>query len=99
MAEMQHGMAKEKGVMVEDEWGKEWELLTQLFADDAHRCASESTCVEGLEERFEVATLRSAFLGWSIGRPSAMLWWADGVEASGLRTRDGQMEGYRKWPG
>jgi len=25
-------MAKEKGVMVEDEWGKEWELLTQLFA-------------------------------------------------------------------
>jgi len=28
---MQHEMAKEKGVMVEDEWGKEWELLTQLF--------------------------------------------------------------------
>ena len=26
MAEMQHEMAQEKGVMVEDEWGKEWEL-------------------------------------------------------------------------
>ena len=25
MAEMQHEMSKEKGVMVEDEWGKEWE--------------------------------------------------------------------------
>ena len=47
MAEMQHGMAKEKGVMVEDEWGKAWELLTQLFADDAHHCASGSRCVEG----------------------------------------------------
>ena len=63
MAEMQHGMAKEKGVMVEDEWGKEWELLTQLFADDAHHCASGSRCVEGLEERFEIATLWSAFFG------------------------------------
>ena len=28
MAEMQHEMAQEKGVMVEDKWGKEWELLT-----------------------------------------------------------------------
>jgi hypothetical protein len=63
MAEMQHEMAKEKGVMVEDEWGKEWELLTQLFADDAHHCASGSRCVEGLEERFEIATLWSAFFG------------------------------------
>ena len=53
MGEMQHGMAKEKGVMVEDEWGKEWQLLTQLFADDAHHCASGECCVEGLEERFE----------------------------------------------
>ena len=38
MAEMQHEMAKEREVMVEDEWGKEWELLTQLFADDAQLC-------------------------------------------------------------
>ena len=60
---MQHEMAKEKGVMAEDEWGKEWELLTQLYADDAHHCASGSGCVEGLEERFEVATLWSAFFG------------------------------------
>ena len=63
MAEMQHEMAKRKGVMVEDEWGKEWELLTQLFADDAHHCASGTDCVKGLEERFEIATLWSAFFG------------------------------------
>ena len=49
-------MAVEKGVMVVDEWDKEWELLTQLFADDANHCASGSRCVEGLEERFEIAT-------------------------------------------
>ena len=36
MSEVQHGMAEEKGVIVEDEWGMEWELLTQLFANDAH---------------------------------------------------------------
>ena len=29
MAEMQHEISEEKGVMVEDEWRKEWELLTQ----------------------------------------------------------------------
>ena len=63
MAEMQHGIAGERGVMVEDEWGKEWELLTQLFADDAHHCASGNRCVEGLEERFEITTLWSAFFG------------------------------------
>ena len=63
MAEMQHSMAVEKGVMVEGEWGKEWELLTQLFADDAHHCASGSRCVQGLEERFGIATLWSAFWG------------------------------------
>ena len=63
MVEMQHGVAKEKGVMVEDEWREEWELLAQLFSDDAHHCASGSRCVEGLEERFEIATLWSAFLG------------------------------------
>ena len=50
MAEMQHEMAREKGVRVEDEWGKEWELLTQLFADDAHHCASGTNCVKGLGE-------------------------------------------------
>ena len=78
MAEMQHEMAKEKGVMVEDEWGKEWELLTQLFADGAHHFASCTNCVKGLEERFEIATLWSAFFGMehrtTIGRPSAMQW-------------------------
>ena len=63
MAEMQYGMAVEKGVMVEDEWGKEWELPTQLFTDDAHHCAYGSRCVEGPEERFEIATLWTAFLG------------------------------------
>ena len=46
-----------------DEWGKEWELLIQLFADDAHHCASGSNCVKGLEERFEIATLWFAFFG------------------------------------
>ena len=60
-------MAEERGVMVEDEWGKEWELLTQLFADhDAHHCALGSRCVEGLEERFEIATLWSAFFGHQV---------------------------------
>ena len=39
--------------MIEDEWGKGWELLTQLFADDAHHCASGTNCGKGLEERFE----------------------------------------------
>ena len=53
--------------MVEDEWGKEWELLTQPFADDAHHCASGSRCVEGLEERFEIATLWSTFWGMEHG--------------------------------
>ena len=48
MAEMQHGMVDERGVMVEDEWGKEWELPNQLFADAAHHYASCSRCVEGL---------------------------------------------------
>ena len=57
MTEMQSGMAMERGVMVEDEWGRCHELYTQLFADDAHHCASGSRCVQGLEERFEVATL------------------------------------------
>jgi hypothetical protein len=63
MAEMQHDMSKRKGMLEEDEWGKEWELLTQLFADDAHHCASGTDCVMGLEERFEIATLWSAFFG------------------------------------
>ena len=27
----EYGVAVEKGVMVEDEWGKKWELLTQRF--------------------------------------------------------------------
>ena len=62
MAAVQHEMAHEKGVMVEDEWGKEWELLTQLFADDAHHCASGTNCVKGLGEGFEISTL------WSAGR-------------------------------
>ena len=42
MAEMQHEMARQKGVMVEDEW----ELLTQLFTDDSHHCASGTNCVK-----------------------------------------------------
>jgi ribonuclease HI len=102
MAEMQHGMAKEKGVMVEDEWGKEWELLTQLFADDAHHCASGSRCVEGLEERFEIATLWSAFFGMEhratkcnavVGRWSGGEWaedkrWTDGGVQEVVRIRD-----------
>ena len=46
MTEIQHEMAQEKGVMVEDEWGEEWELLTQLFVDDAHHCASGTNCVK-----------------------------------------------------
>ena len=63
MAEMQHEMAQEEGVMMEDEWGKEWELLTQFFADDAHHCASGADCVKGLEERFEIATMWHVFFG------------------------------------
>ena len=39
------------------------ELLTQLFADDAHHCVSGTDCVKGLEERFEIATPWSAFFG------------------------------------
>ena len=57
MAEMQHEMSRKMGVTVEEEWGKEWEQLTQLFADDAHHCASGTDCVKGLEERFEITTL------------------------------------------
>ena len=63
MAEMQHGLAEEKGVMVEGEWGKEWELIIQLFADDAHHCASGENRVQGFEERFKIATLWSASFG------------------------------------
>jgi hypothetical protein len=102
MAEMQHGMAVEKGVMVEDECGKEWELLTQLFVDDAHHCASGSKCVEGLEERFEIATLRSAFFGMEhratkcnavVGRWGGGEWaedrrWTDGGVEEVVRIRD-----------
>jgi hypothetical protein len=102
IAEMQHGMAKKKGVMVEDEWGKEWELLTQLFADDAHHCASGSSCVEGLEERFEIATLWSAFFGMEhratkcnavVGRWGGGDWaedkrWTDGGIQEVVRIRD-----------
>ena len=100
MAEMQHGMADERGVMVEGEWDKEWELLTRLFADDAHHCASGSRCVEGPEEMLEIATLSGLHsFGWSTGQPSAMLWWADGVKASGLRTGDGQVVELRRWSG
>ena len=47
MAEMRHEMARQKGAMVEDEWGKEWELLAQLFANDAYHCASGTNCVKG----------------------------------------------------
>ena len=46
MAEMQHAMPREKGMVVEDEWWKEWELLTQIFAGDAHHCASGTSCVK-----------------------------------------------------
>ena len=102
MAEMQHEMAQEKGVMVEDEWGKEWELLTQLFADDAHHCASGPRCVEGLEERFEIATLWSAFFGMEhratkcnavVGRWGKAEWaedrrWTDGGLEEVVRIRD-----------
>ena len=42
---------------------KEWELLTQLFADDAHHCASGTNCVKWHEGRFEIATLWSAAFG------------------------------------
>lgn len=63
MAEMQHGLDEEKGGMVEGEWGKEWELITQLFADDAHHCAAGENRVKGLEERFKIATLWSASFG------------------------------------
>ena len=102
MAEMQHGMAEEKGMMVEGEWGKEWELLTQLFADDAHRCASDSRCVEGLEERFEIATLWSPFFGMEhratkcnavVGRWSEAEWaedrrWIEGGVKEVVRIKD-----------
>ena len=51
MAEMRHEMSEERGVMVEDEWGKE------SFTDDAHHCATGTDCVKGLGERFAIATL------------------------------------------
>ena len=102
MAEMQHGMAKEKGVMVEDSWGKEWELISQLFADDAHHCASGASCVAGLEERFEIATLWSAFFGmehratkcnavvgrWSEGKWAEDKRWTEGGVEEVVRIRD-----------
>ena len=102
MAEMQHEMAQEKGVMVEDEWGREWELLTQLFADDAHHCASGTDCVKGLEERFEIATLWAAFFGMEhratkcnavVGRWSEAEWaedkkWTVGGVEEVVRIRD-----------
>ena len=94
-------MAEEKGVMVEDEWEKEWELLTQLFADDAHHCASGNRCVEGLEERFEIATFWSAFFGMEhraskcnavvhVGR------WGEGEWAEDRRWSGGLKVGRRK---
>ena len=102
MAEMQHEMAHEKGVMVKDEWGKEWELLTQLFADDAHHCASGVDCVNRLEERFEIATLWSIFFGMEhsaiecnavVGRWSKAEWtedrrWTDGGLVEEVKIRD-----------
>ena len=39
------------------------ELLVQLFADDTHHCAAGKRCVEGLEERFEIAELWASFFG------------------------------------
>ena len=49
--------------MVEDEWAKECEPLAQLFADGTHHCASGADCVKGLDERFEIAIVWSAFFG------------------------------------
>jgi hypothetical protein len=102
MAEMQHEMTQEKGVMVEDEWGKEWKLLTQRFADDAHHCASGANCVKGLEEKFEIATAWSAFFGIElratkcnavVGRWSEAEWaedrrWTDGGLVEEVKIRD-----------
>ena len=102
MAEMQHGMADKNGVLVEDEWGKEWELITQLFADDAHHCAAGKDCVEGLEERFMIATLWSAFFGMEhratkcnavVGRWQGGEWaedkrWAEGCEQEVVKIHD-----------
>ena len=102
MAEMQHEMTQEKGVTVEDEWGKEWELLTQLFANDAHYCASGADCLKGLEERFEIATLWSAFFEMEhraskcnavVGRRSKAEWvegrrWTNGGLVGEVKIRD-----------
>ena len=63
MAEMQRGLARADGVKLVDAHGKVMELLVQLYADDAHHCASGQMCVEGLEERFETAALWGAFFG------------------------------------
>ena len=81
---------------------KEWELLTQLFADDTHHCASGADCVKGLEERFEIATLWSAFFGMEhratkcnavVGRWSKAEWaedrrWTDDGPVEEVKTRD-----------
>ena len=88
-------MAKEKTVLVEDEWGKEWELLTQLFAGDAHHYASGSMCVEGREERFEIATLWSAFFGMEHGATkfnAVVDRWGGGEWAEDKRWTDGGVE-------
>ena len=77
-------------------------LLTQLFADDAHHCASGTNCVKGLEERFEIATLWSAFFGMEhratkcnavVGRWSKAEWaedkrWTDGGLKEVVRIKD-----------
>ena len=102
MAEMQHEMAQEKGVMVDDEWGKEWELLTQFFVDDARHCASGFNCVSGMEERFEITTLWSVFFGTEhratkctavVGRWSKAEWAEDRRWAEGGVEGDGENQG------
>ncbi len=51
------------GVMLPDQWGKLAEEFLGMFCDDTHYGSSGPRCKEGLEERFEIATLWGAFCG------------------------------------
>lgn len=59
----QEAMATERGVVIPDEWGAAVELHLGMFCDDTHYGAAGERCVAGLEERFRIAALWSAFLG------------------------------------
>jgi hypothetical protein len=63
LACMMEDLSTELGVMLPDQWGRMTEELLGMFCDDTHYGSSGPRCKEGLEERFEIATLWGAFCG------------------------------------